>query len=311
MITSPTNNKPLVVWQIDDSKPGHINQSLGLIQALGRFVRIDHHVIDRQPAGNLIWQWLTRRFPAGNGLPAPGLIVGAGHGTHATLLCAGRAAGGCTVVLMRPDLPLSWFDWCLIPAHDNPPPSANVITTTGTLNRIQPGGEHDPGSGVILVGGTSKHFHWDGASIVSQIEALTRPAGCRWQITDSRRTPADTRAALSRLNSDNVRYVPNEQTGPDWLPAQLATVGTVWVSEDSMSMIYEALTSGARVGLLELPSPASDRLAVANKALIRNGMVLPFSSWQTGQDFKITSPPLNEADRCARLLLEQTGFWIE
>ena len=35
------------------------------------------------------------------------------------------------------------------------------------------------------------------------------------------------------------------QSDAEWLPAQLAWAGTVWVSADSVSMIYETLTSGS------------------------------------------------------------------
>jgi mitochondrial fission protein ELM1 len=116
--------RPLTLWRITDGKPGHEKQTLGLCQALlrqheGRCFDVD---VCRQPLLN----WLMGRFPAGRSLPPPDLIIGAGHHTHFAMLAARRAFGGRCVVLMRPSLPLAWFDLCLIPRHDHPPVQANA-----------------------------------------------------------------------------------------------------------------------------------------------------------------------------------------
>ncbi|MFN3595388.1 MAG: ELM1/GtrOC1 family putative glycosyltransferase, partial [Thiobacillaceae bacterium] len=114
----------LTLWRLIDGKPGHEKQSLGLAQALQRLaaarwydVRVHGTAFASVRAA---LQWALRRFPAGHGLPAPDLILAAGHATHLPALAARRAYGGRIVVLMRPSLPLALFDLCLIPAHDQP-----------------------------------------------------------------------------------------------------------------------------------------------------------------------------------------------
>ncbi|NIP97883.1 MAG: hypothetical protein GWO24_32430, partial [Akkermansiaceae bacterium] len=83
---------------------------------------------------------------------------------------------------------------------------------------------------------------------------MTRLVSCRtglqWNLTNSRRTPA---GFLDQLAALPLQIHPCDETGPDWLPQQLLTAREVWVTEDSMSMIYEALTARARVGLLAMP----------------------------------------------------------
>jgi hypothetical protein len=75
-------------------------------------------------------------------------------------------------------------------------------------------------------------------------------------------------------------------------------------------MIYEALTSGARVGLLPMPRlvPGS-RVVRGVDSLVADGFLTPFENWLKNQ--RIAPPPevLNEADRCARLVVDRmAGF---
>jgi len=82
--------------------------------------------------------------------------------------------------------------------------------------------------------------------------------------------------------------------------------GQVWVSADSVSMIHEALTAGANTGILTVPEKRPGKLVRALENLIREGMVTPFPAWQQGGTLQPPRVKLDEAGRCARLLLEQT-----
>jgi hypothetical protein len=70
-------------------------------------------------------------------------------------------------------------------------------------------------------------------------------------------------------------------------------------------MIYEAITSGAQVGLIELPQVASSRVAGGVRQLIEDGWVTPFNRWQ--ERGELVSPPgeFNEAQRCADWMVDQ------
>jgi hypothetical protein len=291
-----------VIWRLSDGKPGHDKQSQGLAAALARLAPTQVHDIplDGPRIGPL--DWARGRFEPGLDLPAPWLILGAGHATHFALLAARRARGGRAVVLMKPSLPLGLFDLCLVPEHDRPPLRANVIATRGALNTVVPGANHDPARGLMLIGGPSAHYRWDDHRVAAQVSeiAATEP-DTRWTLTTSRRTPAAFLAALPAL--PNLHVAPFDQTPPGWLEAELARCGPVWVSPDSVSMVYEALTAGCRVGLLDLEAEPSSRVARGVAGLAASGEFTPLAAWRVRRTLTAPSEPFNEAERCARLIL--------
>lgn len=293
---------PRVVWIVSDGKPGHLNQSLGLAEALARATPTAVHTLPALPAWRAGLALLLKRFP-GNPLPAPDLIVGAGHATHLTLLAARRARGGRTVVLMKPSLPRRCFDLCVLPRHDGVTADAQTLVTEGAINRVRPASAPDPNRGLLLIGGTSPHFEWDSDAIQLQIKSiLARTPGTRWTLTTSRRTPADFLDALPA--SPNLSVVPHTATSPDWLPAQLAQCGTAWVTPDSASMVFEALTAGAAVGVFDLPVNPKSRVGRAIAQLADAQRITRFVAWCAHGTLHPNPHPLAEADRCAEWILE-------
>lgn len=293
----------VVVWWFRDGKAGHDNQARGLIAALQRLIPLDVHDVPLPPLGRLLVDALTGRFRAGRALPDPALLIGAGHGTHPALLAARRARGGRVVVLMKPSLPRAWFDLCVIPRHDGVAPAPNVLITDGALNAIQPAVGKDPRQGLILIGGPSAHHAWSEPELIAQSRViLARDTGVRWRIAGSRRTPESTVPLLRALESAQAKFIAHEDTDPAWLPAQLARAATVWVTEDSVSMIYEALTAGAATGLLAVPRRRADRVTRAIDMLIKTERVTPFAAWRETHALRVPET-FNEAARVAA--------WIE
>ncbi len=299
---SDAAGKRLVVWIVSDGKPGHVNQSLGLAEALARATPTDIRTLPALPARRAWLAWLLKRSP-GDSLPAPDLIVGAGHATHPTLLAARRACNGRTVVLMKPSLPRRWFDLCILPQHDGVAADTRTLVTAGALNRVRPAGARDAKRGLILVGGVSPHFDWDSDAIQVQIKSiLARTPDTRWTLTTSRRTPADFLPQLPP--AANLEVVPHIATAPDWLPAQLASSGSVWVTPDSASMVFEALTAGADVGVFDLPVNPKSRVARAIAQLADARRITRFANWCASGPLHPNLHPLAEADRCAEWILE-------
>ncbi|OGI44355.1 MAG: hypothetical protein A2150_04855 [Candidatus Muproteobacteria bacterium RBG_16_64_11] len=299
----PSQRLPTVVWWFRDGKAGHDNQARGLISALQRLTPLDVHDVPLPPLGRLLVDAVTGRFHAGRALPDPALLIGAGHGTHLALLAARRARGGCTVVLMKPSLPRAWFDLCVIPRHDDVASAPNVLITDGVLNAISASPDKDPRQGLILIGGPSAHHAWSEPELIAQLRmVLARDTGVQWRIAGSRRTPVSTVRLLRTLEGAQVKFVAHEDTDAAWLPAQLARAATVWVTEDSVSMIYEALTAGAATGLLAVPRRRVDRVTRAIDMLIKTERVTLFSAWQERHALRLPEP-FNEAARVAA--------WIE
>ena len=294
---------PLIVWVVSDGKPGHVNQSLGLAEALGRITPTETHVIPALPAWRTLLALLLKRLP-GRMLPKPDLIVGAGHATHVTLLAARRACGGRTVVLMKPSLPRAWFDLCIIPQHDGILANAHTLISEGALNRIRPAIYRDTRRGLLLIGGTSRHFDWDSDAVQVQIKSiLARTPDTHWTLTTSRRTPADF--VLNLPQHPNLSIVPHTATSPGWLPDQLAQSSAVWVTPDSASMVFEALTAGADVGVFDLPVNPKSRVGLAIAQLADAQRIARFASWCAHEKPHPNlhpewhKHPLAEADRCA------------
>lgn len=293
---------PLVVWIVSDGKPGHVNQSQGLAEALARITAAEIHILPALSAWRAALALLFRRSP-GKAFPEPSLIVGAGHATHMTLLAASRAHGGRAVVLMKPSLPRRWFDLCILPRHDGIAADASTLVTEGALNRIRPATDRDPQQGLLLIGGPSPHFQWDGDAIQLQIKSiLARTPDMRWTLTTSRRTPAEFLAELPTY--PNLTVAPHTATPPDWLPAQLARCGVVWVSPDSASMVFEALSAGADVGVFDLPVNPKSRVGWAIARLADAKRITRFVTWCAHGTLHPNLSPLAEADRCAEWILE-------
>lgn len=299
------STEPLIIWRLIDGKPGHMQQSLGLVRALQAHVPCEVLDIDitRQPVG--LMDVLLRRFPGGFMKRRPHLVIGAGHATHFGLLAAKRVTGAFTIVLMKPSLPQFLFDLVVVPEHDEVPAGPRVVTTRGVLNPMRPGTKQ-PGSVLILLGGESKHAGWDDAAVLQQVEivAASVPDRSALKVADSRRTPDSLGRILHERYGE--RFQAWDACPPGWLADTLAVTETVWVTEDSVSMVYEALTAGCRVGLLRLPEAQGDSRVMRGVArLVDDGVVTRFNDWYTGQHGLSAPPAFNEAARVASLVIRE------
>ncbi len=299
----------LVIWRFVDGKRGHENQTAGLIAALAEHYETKVEELSPFPAWEIFRMLTLGSYRRDRGPTRPDLVVGAGHSTHFSVLAARRAYGGRAVVLMKPSLPLSWFDLCLIPEHDRPPERTNVVVTRGVLNTVKRSVDRDPSSGLILIGGPSKHFDWDDESVLRQVtDVVTTNKEMRWLVTDSRRTSASMAQRLASGLPSNAEFVPNRMTHKNWLPRHMGRASVIWSTPDSVSMVYEALTSGASVGLFQLSSVKRSRVARGIDDLRKSGAVTDYVQWQRTGIVDVSHQLLNEAGRCAYLISSNSEF---
>lgn len=297
------DNTSTVIWRLVDGKPGHDRQSAGLVAALGERIAIQPITFDIRLARVGLWHYARARVPFGTRAPSPALIIGAGRACQWPLLAARHARGGQAIYLMKPAWPLWCFDFCVIPDHDEPPQRANVCVSEGVLNDVSRS-DADADCGLILLGGPSAHFDWDERGVLRQIHTILDAFPDKhWFVTDSRRTPATTRKALAVPANRNVEFVGADAMGSDDLRKHMRRAEIIWVSADSVSMIYEALTTGARVGLIEVPAARSSRISHIGDRLAARERVTRFSDWQSGAMLG-THAPLDEARRCAGVILD-------
>jgi len=295
----------LSIWVLGDGKPGHENQALGLAEALGRLRPCAMERVSLAGKRGLVRR-VRAALRATVDLPKPDLLIAAGHATHPSLLWLARKHRVPAIVLMRPSLPLSWFDLCIAPAHDFglATAPANVLTTSGALNRVRPPASAARRGGLLLVGGPSATHAWDADALLDRLARICGEASSGpWLLTDSRRTPPGFLARV-RQRLPAVAVFPHAETPPDWLPARLAEAADVWATEDSVSMVYEALSSGARVGLLPLPRcKPNSRVLRGLEHLVAKGWLTPFQNWSPAHGLTAPPQPLQEATRCAERVL--------
>lgn len=295
----------LNIWWLGDGKAGHENQTLGLAEALARLRPCAIHRISLAGKRGLFAR-LGAGIRTGRGLPRPDLILAAGHSTHVALLWLARKHRVPGIVLMRPSLPMSWFDLCIAPAHDftTPPTASNILTTCGALNRVLVNADVARHGGLMLVGGPSATHGWDAEGLLDALACISGEVSSGpWVLTDSRRTPPGMLGQI-RQRLPAVEVFPHGETSREWLPGCLAGAAAVWVTEDSVSMVYEALSSGAPVGLLPVPRKVRDtRVLRGLKRLVTEGFVTPYEHWRQTRTLPAPPHPLREADRCAQHVL--------
>ena len=292
-------DNPLFIWAVTDNKPGHRNQIEGLIGALEKYRSTTIHWVDIESQTNPLRSLLTARCTQDS--KSPTLLIGAGHKTHLHLLTLRRCYGGRIILMMKPSLPLFLFDLCFIPRHDKPTASDKVIETIGAINRVTPTQEHQQNKGLILLGGESKHYKWNSGIVTHQLVSLIKNnLPIEWLIAGSRRTPDDAYRGVKNLLPHIKQIHPDDVTS-DWLPQQMQQAGQIWITEDSVSMVYEALSSGAKTGILSLDSDKASRVTKEMSRLVKEKRVMTLKSMHKASN----NTPLNEADRCAKLLLEK------
>jgi len=190
--------------------------------------------------------------------------------------------------------------------------SEKVLATRGVLNVVRPTQQHDPHSGLLLIGGPSAACDWSDERMLEQIATIVDSTpSIRWRLADSRRTPPSFLKRVAQKKFENLQVTPHQETTPGWVPQQLANASQVWVSEESVSMVYEALTSGAAVGILKVPSKRRvsgkrrGRVAAGVDLLVENGWVTRFANWPLGSRLAPPPAPLDEARRCAEIIFQR------
>ncbi len=309
--------KTWTVWRYLDGKPGHENQSAGLLDALGELVPVK--VID-QPAlkaMHAVYAALVKKYPQ-PWEAQPDLVVAAGHATHLSALAAARVFSVPSIILMKPSLPSRWFDLCFVPEHDRVIKAAHIIMTKGVLNKIRFSEKKNSSAGLFLIGGPSRHYCWDNATVIKQVSDIMNSDNIKgdninkdkfsWTLTTSRRTPEDFLGELKKTVNQRLNIVPVEQTDSDWMRSHLAVSSTVWITEDSVSMVYEALSAGSACGLLSLQAKPANKIQAGLAQLLDEKLLLSFDQWKQGMPMQATREKFNEAERCAKLVFEK---WIK
>ena len=295
------SDKKQVIWRLLDGKPGHEKQSLSLIKALNCEFGLKAVNVDSR---NFLFSILFSINKIKK-LPKPNFIIGAGHKTHASLLYLKFIFGGKTILIMKPSLPCKWFDLCIIPEHDNFEGASLIYKIKGALANTSNLINKDEKKGIILVGGISKHYEWGGDNVVRQIEELliNNPL-IHFILSPSRRTPKDFIIKINKLSFSNLTIHSIQKQNKDWLKSQMNKTKYAWITEDSISMIYESLTAGQNVGLIALKSKYKNRITNEIERLKKEKIIFANTN-RSYKNINESNFVIDEATRCAKLIKKQ------
>ena len=307
--------QPLKVAVFLDGRPGHEKQTQGIVKALHRLhpLEVTEIRISRKPFGRELWSWVgyflgLKSLVTSTQGPFD-LLIGTGSHTHIPMLTYKRDSHALCVTCMAP-LPIlrGRFDLCCVPEHDGIPAGSNVLLTVGPPNCSASSSEHDRNRGLILLGGVDeKSHHWNSSEIIAKVQDLAvREGGKTWTVSSSPRTPQETIFLMDEVAKklENVEFFRYENTASGWVEEQYACNGTVWVTADSISMVYEALSSGCNVGILPVVwKKRNSKFIRSERYLLEHGLAVSFAAWRDGVALWKSNAPLDEAGRCAEAII--------
>lgn len=307
----------LCIVALLDGRPGHEKQTKGIIQALQNFVPVETREIRVSPDTPLtLLRQLLLLYLSGNGVSHPrvaaaDLLIGTGRRTHLPLLLFKQRYKLPAVTCMAPASFLRHsFDLCFVPEHDGLNQKENIVFTTGAPNCSLNKGRHDSSRGLIVLGGVDvKSHHWDSGAIAEMVlQIVQKQADKIWTIASSPRTPRETSRLMTELahGRPNISFFDFKDTEPGWIERQYDENSTVWVTSDSISMIYEALSAGCKVGILPMQwKKQTSKFKKNEEILLKKKLVVSYSSWLKGETAWQKNFNLNEAQRCAERILQK------
>ncbi len=264
-------------------------QARGLAEAAG----FQPRVVDLHPRAP--WRWIAART-----WPAPLRAVHVPDLGDAVLFTAGGTAGVVGAALRRPGRPVvqiqhpridpARFDVVVVNRHDGLT-GPNVVVTRTALHPATPARlaaaaaewgprlAHLPRPLVaVLVGGSNGRFRLDAAvahALGAQLVDMMRLDRVGLALTPSRRTSPEARAALHAAIAPRGGWM-WDGTGDNPYFGLLALADAIVATEDSVSMVSEAVATCAPVLLAALPG-RSRRIRLFNRLLIADGRVRPFA----------------------------------
>lgn len=322
------DDNPLKILAVLDGKPGHEKQTRGILNALSGITPVNIEYL-KIPATTLLaeigdWLQYLYSYPLGgrigkkdrNRTGSFDFMIGTGTHTHLFMLLNKKKSRSKVLTCMSPSpLLIKKFDLCFVPQHDNLAPRNNVFFTLGPPNTSPYTENKDNKRGLILVGGVDRKSHvWRSNETLEQVRTILHKEPSKtWTIGTSPRTPEEMNHMLEDLagNHSRVDFFRPKDTASGWIEEQYKVNGFVWVTADSISMIYEPLTAGCQVGILPVKWKRKDsKFHRSITYVLNHGLAISFEQWlRNGSVYPSNKKRLDEAARCAEEILIR--WWPE
>ena len=236
---------------------------------------------------------------ANNGI----LILSSGSAAAPFNLALSIALHVQNATIMTPTyLGITPFDFAIVPEHDEPDEAPNVFVTLGAPNLIEKSklqaeatklldelGETEEQAKrySVLIGGDDQNYAIDAEWItkaLSSIITFAQSQDAYLYITTSRRTSKAAEDALLKIRgkTDRIRYLllaSKDSFNP--IPAMLGFSDLVFVTDDSVNMVSEAITGGTVPILLQAKRKTGLRfqLQLLTKEFVKRGWLVPEMLW--------------------------------
>jgi mitochondrial fission protein ELM1 len=306
---------PLKVIFLADTRPGHYHLAQGVIAALARLRPVEVTRIEVKRKWIVPTGWLRLRinskgfFPPrmlrmsyridADALPKADLVVSAGGETQMPNICVARFLGVPSIFcgsLLRGLGPENFSLVISSYAKDAGSDRHMVVLKPSAIDPDALGrpavvprycADQRPRLAGLLVGGNAGPFRYrrgEWERLLGFIAEIAKAWGTRWLVSTSRRTPssvADRIAELAKDDSVVAHFIDYRTAGPGTLPEVFAKAEVIVCTEDSSTMISEAVSARLPVvGVAPEAHRFTDEEQDYRSFLIRNGWcrVLPIAA---------------------------------
>jgi mitochondrial fission protein ELM1 len=328
-----------IIWIVSEGSPGHVSQSTGIASAIARSVPVRMHTLDCRPrirgitrslirllwmgkAGRPLPSWMLNgpigleRIPM-DALPPDLILSSGGKSVFAARSLAVRHRVPFVFVGERKPYAPRWFHTVLTPSSlenavcdvrmDLIPTKINpqIVSEAAATWKDKPGGR----LWAMLIGGSSRSHQYtpeDWQNLANGMATLAQREHIRWLVTTSRRTGRETEELLRKLLPDRILadaiwwcHEPQKK-----LAAYLGSSENVWVTQDSVSMITEAISAARPVVVVRprhTPFPKSSFMPSYFERLENIGLVSRLEMHRMADYQGIMTPPGNSSDSVDQL----------
>ncbi len=268
---------PLKIIFLADTRPGHYHLAQGVIAALGRLRAVKVTRIEVKRKWIVPTRWLRRRIAAKSffpprmlrmayridayALPKADLVVSAGGETQMPNICVARFLDIPSIFcgsLLRGLGPENFN--LIVSSYDRDagsdrhmvvlkPSSIDPDALKRPCSVPRYGTKRHPKLAGLLIGGNAGPFRYrrkEWEALLAFAAEISRVWGTRWLISTSRRTPnfvADKIAELAKDENVVGRFIDYRTAGPGTLPQVFSAAEIIVCTEDSSTMISEAVSA--------------------------------------------------------------------
>ncbi len=223
-------------------------------------------------------------------------FISAGGNMVPLNLCLAKESRGKSIVLMTPSFPFNFFrfDLAVIPEHDAGRVPEENFRTLVAPNMIDQTNLEDSAKKMrgelpniskikfgVFLGGDTPVYKMNLTDIEKLLSILERISGLEgdYLMTTSRRTPDSIcrflKSKTVTLKGCQLMVIASEDPRPEVVGGIMALSEVLIVTEESVSMISEALSSGKRVIVLTLNKEAlSKKIQRFHEKLLQNSAVI-------------------------------------